>query len=136
VSIFKLLYSRENNYASPNRQTYNLLIRAMANNKRPRDAEALLRCMREENMVPDVDLYTVTVSSYEKAGQPLRALRLMEAMREDGYEFYEAAVLNAAFKKAVNLANKLGRTLTDTAERDDFESLLQVRNETFSDFYL
>jgi pentatricopeptide repeat protein len=136
VSLFKLLYSRDYTFASPNRQTYNILIRALANNQKPREAEALLRRMRQETMVPDVDLYTITVSSYEKTGQPLQALRLMESMREDGYEFYEAAVLNAAFKKAINIANKFGRTWADIPDREELDSLPIVRNETFVDFDL
>eukprot|EP00957_Ditylum_brightwellii_P016663 1252723-Ditylum_brightwellii.AAC.1 len=59
----------------------------------------------EDGFVPDVDLYTVTVTAYERNGQPMKALRLMESMREDGYDFYEAKVLNEAFKKAVKLVN-------------------------------
>jgi hypothetical protein len=71
----------------------------------PREAEVLLQDMRKDNLVPDVHLYTSVVASYERARQPLRALRLMESMNEDGYDFYEVKVLNAAFKRVLKLAN-------------------------------
>ena len=68
--------------------------------------------MTASGLVPDVDLYTATISSYERIGQPLKALNLMESMREGGYDFYESAVLNSAFKRAVKLVNAVGRGLT------------------------
>jgi pentatricopeptide repeat protein len=96
----------------PNRQTYGIVIRAMAAARRPRDAEFLLKEMRQlHNMMPDVDLYTATVASYERSGQPLRALRLLEEMRAEGYDFYEASVLNAAFKSAIKVANAVGQRI-------------------------
>jgi pentatricopeptide repeat protein len=98
--------------SSPNRQSYGIMIRAFAANQRPKDAEALLQRMRTVGkIVPDVDLYTITVSSYERIGQPLNALRLMESMREDGYDFYDVEVLNTLFKRLVKLVNALGQTL-------------------------
>lgn len=109
----------------PNRQSYNLLIRALASNKKPNEAEALLRKMGEAGYVPDVDLYSATVTAYERTGQPLKALQLMESMREDGYDFYDIEVLNAAFKRAVKLVNvvvpsslKSGGKATDLANDD------------------
>jgi pentatricopeptide repeat protein len=96
----------------PNRETYGIVIRAMAAARRPRDAEFLLKEMRQlHNMMPDVDLYTATVASYERSGQPLRALRLLEEMRAEGYDFYEASVLNAAFKSAIKVANAVGQRI-------------------------
>lgn len=115
--VFKTLIAKDT-AASPNRQTYNIMIRFLAANKRPRDAEAALRLMRENELCPEVDLYTATVSSYERVGQPLNALRLMESMREDGYDFYEAEVLNTLFKRIVKLANAVGRTLRSTNGND------------------
>jgi len=58
VNVFKTLNAKSYTDASPNRQTYSILIRALAKNQ-PRKAEARLRRMRkQEEMVPDVDLYT------------------------------------------------------------------------------
>lgn len=102
--------------ANANRQTYSILIRALAAVKRGTDADELLSRMRTI-MVPDVDLYTLTVTAYERSGQPLKALRLMESMREEGYDFYEAGVLNTAFKSAVKLASALGQRLSDSDRR-------------------
>jgi pentatricopeptide repeat protein len=109
--VYKLMKSKYSK-ARPNRQTYNLLIRSLASNHEPTGAEAFLRNMRLDGFIPDVDLYTATVTAYEKNGQPLRALRLMESMQEDGYDFYDIKVLNAAFKKAVKLVSVVGRGLS------------------------
>jgi pentatricopeptide repeat domain-containing protein 1 len=106
--VFKLLRSRQCKSAQPNRQSYNILIRAFTAQQQPGQAEALLRLMGQDGFKPDVDLYTAAVTAYERLGQPLRALRLMESMRADGYDFYEVPVLNTAFKKAVKLANVVG----------------------------
>jgi pentatricopeptide repeat protein len=95
----------------PSRQSYSIMIRAFSSNQRPKDAEALLRRMRTvDGMIPDVDLYTITVSAYERIGQPLYALRLMESMREDGYDFYDVEVFNTLFKRLVKLVNAVGQT--------------------------
>ena len=108
--VYKLMKSKYSN-ARPNRQTYNILIRGLAANQEPTGAEAFLRKMRADGFVPDVDLYTATVTAYERNGQPLKALQLMENMQEDGYDFYDIKVLNAAFKKAVKLVSVVGRGL-------------------------
>lgn len=120
MAVFKILKSQEYTAASPDRRTYNILIRIMAANKNPRQAESLLRQMQEDGFVPDVDLFTATVSSYERKGQPLKALQLMESMRANGYDFYESPVLNSAFKKAVSLVNAVGRNLA-TSEKEEGE---------------
>jgi pentatricopeptide repeat protein len=112
--------------ACPNRQTYNILIRALAAQKQPRQAERLLRDMQEDGFVPDVDLFTATISSYERVGQPLKALNLMESMRKKGYDFYESAVLNTAFKKAVKLVNAVGRGLAAPDELDESAAASEV----------
>lgn len=91
--------------SSPNRHTYNILISALSANKRPADAEMFLRKMRADGYVPDVDLFTSTVTSYERTRNHLRALELMESMTEYGYDFYEVKLLDKAFKKAIKLAN-------------------------------
>lgn len=118
--VYKILQSKQYSSARPNRQTYNILIRAFAVAREPRQAEVFLQAMQKEGLFPDVDLFTATISAYERLGQPLKALALMESMRERGYDFYESGVLNAAFKKAVKLANAVGRGL----------SLDHGRNET------
>lgn len=122
ILVYKILNSKHYTAASPNRQTYNILIRTFASNRKPREAEVFLRQMQRDGLAPDVDLYTATVSAYERTGQPLRALRLLESMREDGYDFYESAILNAAFKRAVALANVVGRV-------DNDEEIRQARLE-------
>jgi len=118
LETYKLLNA--SNEAKPNRQTYRILIKACCWNKRPRGAEAFIRCMRQNGFKPDVDLYTMTVTAYEKAGHPLRALKLMECMEEDGYSYYSIAPLNAAVKNAVKLVNAVGKSFTD--EYDDEQS--------------
>ena len=104
-AVFKLLTSSHAKKANPNRQTYSILIRAMTSNSQPADAEYYLDRMREDNMKPDVDLLTATVTSYERNGEPIKALKLMETMREDGYDFYEMKLFDAAFKQGVKVIN-------------------------------
>jgi pentatricopeptide repeat domain-containing protein 1 len=118
ILVYKILKSQQYSSASPNRQTYTILIRYLTANKQPREADGLLRQMAHDGLTPDVDLYTATVTAYEQTKQPLQALRLMESMSADGYDFYEAPVLNAAFKRAVKLVNVVGRGL-DTSKPDN-----------------
>ena len=100
----------------PNRQTFHILIRGLAaDKKRAKEAEAVLRDMRESGFPPDVDLYTLVVSAYERTGQPLQALRLMESMNAQGYAFYEDKVLNAAFKRLLKMANLVGQRLSSSS---------------------
>jgi len=96
---------------SPNRHTYNILICALAANKRPADAEVFLRKMRTDGYIPDVDLFTATVTSYERTRNHLKALALMESMTDYGYDFYEVKLLDKAFKKAIKLANVVSHGL-------------------------
>jgi hypothetical protein len=35
----------------------------------------------------------------------------LEEMRAEGYDFYEASVLNAAFKSAIKVANAVGQRI-------------------------
>lgn len=129
VLVFRTLISKDT-AATPNRQSYNILIQALAASKQPREAEALLRRMRDHDMIPDVDLYTATVSSYERVGQPLNALRLMESMREVGYDFYEVGVLNTLFKRVVKLANAVGQSFTGKSDNYNMEPIPLLGNET------
>jgi pentatricopeptide repeat protein len=134
VRVVRLLTDRNQPVlATPNRQTFSILIRLFATHKRPRDAEAALRLMRQQGIVADVDLYTATISSYERIGQPLNALRLMESMRADGYDFYEVEVLNTLFKRLVKLANAVGQTLSKSNDRESTSAVIQstsLWNET------
>jgi pentatricopeptide repeat protein len=104
--------------SKPNRQTYGILVRAFCSNQQPQAAEAFIRRMRENGITPDVDLYTLTVTAYEKARQPMKALRLMESIEKDGYDFYSVKVLNNAFKNAVKLVNVVGKSLVDGENND------------------
>jgi pentatricopeptide repeat domain-containing protein 1 len=120
LATYKMMNASEN--AKPNRQTYSILIRAMCSNHQPQGAEAFIRRMQQDDIKPDVDLYTLTVASYEKTRQPLRALRIMESMEEDGYDFYSVKVLNTAFKNAVKLVNVVGKSLTESDDSDKEEN--------------
>ena len=133
--VFKLMKSKYAPHkARPNRQTYNLLIRAFAANQMPQYAEAFLVKMRDDGFVPDVDLYTATVTSYERTSQPLKALRLMESMQEDGYDFYEIKVLDEAFKKAVKLVNAVaGSRRSEPYLEEDEEEDFHVNFEIDGD---
>ena len=108
LSVFKVMRSK---YAprgvKPNRITYNVLIKNLANNLQPGYAESLLYTMRNDGFTPDVDLYTLTVRSYERCGNPRKALSLMESMREVGYDFYENKVFDKAFKSGVKILNSV-----------------------------
>lgn len=114
VLVYNLLRSTNHvpETTQPSRQTYNILIPAMALNGRPDEAEFFLGEMTSDGLIPDVDLFTLTVASYERKREPLKALRLMESMRKDGYDFYEIKVLDTAFKRAVRLANVVGTTFS------------------------
>lgn len=110
LAVFKVMKSKHApSGVAPNRQTYNILVRCLAANLQPGYAESLLIAMRKDGFVPDVDLYTLTVRSYERCGNPMKALRLMESMREVGYHFYEVKMLDDAFKNGVKILNQVGR---------------------------
>jgi len=115
LETYKLM--KASDHVKPNRQSYGILIKACNWNKQPNGAEAFIHLMRQNGFKPDVDLYTMTVTAYEKAGNPLRALRLMECMEEDGYDYYSIAPLNTAFKNVVKVVNAVGNRFTD--EYDD-----------------
>ncbi|KAL7450846.1 hypothetical protein ACHAWC_002704 [Mediolabrus comicus] len=113
LAVFKVMKSKHAPAGvAPNRQTYNILIRCLDANLQPGYAESLLIAMRKDGFVPDVDLYTLTVRSYERCGNPMKALRLMESMREVGYHFYEVKMLDDAFKSGVKILNQVGRGFT------------------------
>ena len=113
LAVFKVMKSKHAPAGvAPNRQTYNILIRCLDANLQPGYAESLLNAMRKDGFVPDVDLYTLTVRSYERCGNPMKALRLMESMREVGYHFYEVKMLDDAFKSGVKILNQVGRGFT------------------------
>ena len=116
LAAYKLMSVSEK--SKPNRQTYGILVRAFCSNQQPQAAEAFIHRMRENSIKPDVDLYTLTVTAYEKARQPMKALRLMESLERDGYDFYSVKVLNNAFKNAVKLVNVVGKSLADNESND------------------
>jgi len=115
VTVYKIMKSRfVEETCRPNRQTYSILVNFFASCMQPFMAEEFLKKMREDGLKPDVDLFTATVAAYERTGQPLKAVQLMESMQEDGYDFYGVKVLNSAFKKAIKLVNKVGKTLSSS----------------------
>jgi pentatricopeptide repeat protein len=76
----------------------------------------------------------VTVTAYERAGQPLKAMQLMESMQKDGYDFYEIKVLNSAFKNALKLVNKVGRGLQKSGDgRTSRKARERANSMEFSD---
>jgi pentatricopeptide repeat protein len=115
---------------SPNRKTYNILIRCLSANLKPGLAESLLIDMREAGFVPDVDLYTMTVRSYERCGNPMKALAMMEYMRKMGYDFYEVKVLDEAFKNGVKVLNRIGRGFSS----EGLDGLSYAMSEELIDF--
>jgi pentatricopeptide repeat domain-containing protein 1 len=106
-AVFKLLTSTHAKRAKPNRQTYNIIIKAMAANSQPKNAEYYLKVMREDGMMPDVDLLTAIVSSYERAREPIKALQMMESMREAGFDFYGNKIFDVAFKQGVKVIHNV-----------------------------
>jgi pentatricopeptide repeat protein len=110
VAVYRVMKSKHAPPGvTPNRKTYNILIRCLSSNLQPGYAESLLLDMRKDGFVPDVDLYTMTVRSYERCGNPMKALGLMESMREMGYDFYRVKVLDEAFKNGVKILNRMGK---------------------------
>jgi pentatricopeptide repeat protein len=99
--------SQRNANSRPTRQTYNILINFLAVKGEPSKAEHYLNLMRKDGFKPDVDLFTVIVSAYERKRDPISALNLMESMRADGYDFYEMKLLDAAFKQGVKVINNV-----------------------------
>lgn len=93
----------------PNRQTYSILLRATTLAKPPKSemAEQLLRQMKHAGFAPTVDQYAAVVTAYERGipAKPLMALRIMEEMSAEGFDFYENQVLNSSVKKIVKLVN-------------------------------
>ena len=100
----------------PNNLSYSLLIRGNAEMSKAEEAERLLRRLKErqESHQPlRVELYTAVVTAYERSKRPLKALKLMEEMRAEGYDFYNVKVLNSAFKRLLKITNQLALGGTD-----------------------
>ncbi|KAL7532081.1 hypothetical protein ACHAXR_004422 [Thalassiosira sp. AJA248-18] len=117
LAVYKVMKSKHAPAGvAPNRQTYNILTRCLSANLQPGYAESMLNDMRKAGFVPDVDLYTLTVRSYERCGNPMKALSLMESMREVGYDFYEIKVLDEAFKSGIRILNRVGKIGHSTSE--------------------
>ena len=109
LAVYRVMKSKHSPLGvMANRKTYNILIRCLSSNLQPGYAESLLIDMHKSGFVPDVDLYTMTVRSYERCGNPMKALALMESMREMGYDFYKIKVLDDAFKNGVKILNRMG----------------------------
>lgn len=124
LRLYELMASGDDRVAAPDRRTRSILARAAAGARMPEEAERVLRDARvtAAHGPPDVNLYTTCVHAYERSQQPLKALRLMERMREEGLDFYQNQVLNTAFKKMVRLVNNFTTTKTiktTNSENDD-----------------
>jgi len=108
IRVFEYMESSKCN-VDPNVQTFSSVIYFLALKKKPLEADNLIQHMRMRGLIPGIELYTVTVTAFEKMGMPMRALRLMDDMREDGHAFYDIKVIDGAVKGAVKLANRVGR---------------------------
>lgn len=127
IIVYRLMKSKfAGESGRPNRQTYNILINYFASIMQPLTAEEFLKKMREDGFKPDVDLFTATVAAYERTRQPMKALKLMESMEADGYDFYGVEVLNSAFKKAIKLVNKVGQTFSTPDKSGQEEKSLKL----------
>jgi pentatricopeptide repeat protein len=134
ILVYKLMRSKHTDEnGRPNRQTYNILINFFASIWQPLTADIFLKQMSGAGFKPDVDLFTATVAAYERTGQPLKALQLMESMQADGYDFYGVGVLDAAFKNAVKLVNKVGKKLSSNAESKEEKQSLKLISMEESD---
>jgi len=117
VKIYKLMKSEfVDDRGRPNRYTYNILVNYFAEIQKPAAAEAFLDKMRKDGFKPEMDLFTTTVTAYERAHMPLKALNLMESMRNDGYDFYGVKVFDAAFKNGVKVLNAVGKKFAASDE--------------------
>ena len=109
-AVYNLLTSNHSK-AQPNRRTYNIIVITMALYGEPARAEHYLRLMKENGMKPDVELLTAVVTSYERAKEPIKALKLMESMREEGYDFYQMKIFDTAFKQGVKVISNVAKGL-------------------------
>jgi len=134
LKVYRLMKSEFiDDRGRPNRYTYNILVNYFAEIGQPATAEAFLDKMRKDGFKPDVDLFTATVTAYERAHQPLKALNLMESMQNDGYDFYGVKVLNEAFKKGVKVLNAVGQNFAASDEEKETISRRLNRTDTYDD---
>jgi len=134
MRVYKLMKSEfVDDRGRPNRYTYNILINYFAEIEKPAAAEAFLDKMRKDGFKPDVDLFTTTVTAYERAHQPLKALNLMESMQKDGYDFYGVKVFDAAFKNGVKVLNAVGQNFA--AGDEEKQSITMRLNNTDDESY-
>ncbi len=135
LRVYKLMKSEfVDDRGKPNRYTYNILVNYFAEIEKPAAAEAFLDKMRKDGFKPDVDLFTTTVTAYERAGQPLKALNLMESMQNDGYDFYGVKVFDAAFKNGVKVLNAVGQNFAaGDEEKQIISRRLNQTDETYEE---
>jgi len=134
LRVYKLMKSDlVDDRGKPNRYTYNILVNYFAEIQQPVTAEAFLDKMRKDGFKPDVDLFTATVTAYERAHMPLKALNLMESMQNDGYDFYGVKVFDAAFKNGVKVLNAVGQNFAASDEEKLRISLRLNQTETYDD---
>ena len=132
--VYKLMQSEfVDERGRPNRYTYNILINYYNEIEQPAAAEAFLDKMRKDGFKPDVDLFTSTVTAYERLHQPLKALNLMESMQNDGYDFYGVKVFDAAFKNGVKVLNSVGKNFAASDEEKQNISRRLNQTEDYQD---
>jgi len=92
IEILKVMGSSKYSLQPPKSKSFGIVIKGLCNLKRPDEALLLLEEMYDLNLRPEVQSYTAIVASYEKTGRPLKAIEVMEARRENGYDFYGVEV--------------------------------------------
>lgn len=121
VGIAKSLLKRmKTEYGlSPDIVSFNSVITACASNGRWKDALSILdQCHREPGVDADIITYTNAMRACSKGGNPLRALALLQVVKDKGLKldnYVYAAVIDACaknrdWKKALGLLEEMGES--------------------------
>lgn len=89
--------------AKINGNTFELVIEALLDGDKWKEALSTLSLMEEMQFKPSLAVYVTLVEKLEKAKQFKAVMTLYRAMVRDGYDFYENTVLNSIFKKIVTI---------------------------------
>jgi len=88
--------------AKINCNTFELVIEAQLEADKWKEALLLLKTMENLSFKPSLQVYVSLVEKLERARQYKAVLALYRAMVQDGYDFYENAVLNGVFKRLIS----------------------------------
>ena len=87
-----------------NRNTFELVIEALLEANKWKEALVLVRAMDKLSYKPSTDLCVSLVEQLERARQYKAALAMYRYMVRNGYEFYENSVINGIFKRLLAVA--------------------------------